>query len=89
MKIVKKKINRKLSFGSRENPLYIAWAFFRNETHEKLTTKTVLRCTPCYEAVSVSHYDNTPMQYTAIFHDCKNGNFQIKNRYFSYFLLKT
>ena len=25
------------------------------------------------------HYDNTPMQYTLIFHGCKlNGNFQIK-----------
>ena len=24
------------------------------------------------------HYDNTPMQYTAIFHGCKNLNFQMK-----------
>ena len=25
-------------------------------------------------------YDNTPIQYTAIFHDgCKNNNFQMKN----------
>ena len=24
-----------------------------------------------------SHYANTPMQYTAIFHGCKNVNFQI------------
>ena len=23
-------------------------------------------------------YANTPMQYTAIFHGCKNGNFQMK-----------
>ena len=28
---------------------------------------------------SVGHYDDTPMQYTAIFHGCKNGNFQMKN----------
>ena len=25
------------------------------------------------------HYENTPMQYTAIFHGCKNGKFQMKN----------
>ena len=25
------------------------------------------------------HYENTPMQYTAIFHGCKNDNFQMKN----------
>ena len=24
-------------------------------------------------------YENTPMQYTAIFHRCKNDNFQMKN----------
>ena len=24
------------------------------------------------------HYDNTPMQYTANFHGCKNDNFQMK-----------
>ena len=24
------------------------------------------------------HYANTPMQYTAIYHDCKNFNFQMK-----------
>ena len=25
-----------------------------------------------------THYDNKPIQYTAIFHGCKNGNFQMK-----------
>ena len=25
------------------------------------------------------HYVNMPMQYTAIFHGCKNDNFQMKN----------
>ena len=25
------------------------------------------------------HYENTPMQYTAIFHGCKNDNLQMKN----------
>ena len=27
----------------------------------------------------VLHYENTPMQYTAIFHGCKKDNFQMKN----------
>ena len=26
-----------------------------------------------------AHYDNTPMQYTAILKGCKYGNFQMKN----------
>ena len=25
------------------------------------------------------HYDNTPIQYTVIFHDCKKDYFQMKN----------
>ena len=25
-----------------------------------------------------THYENTPMQYTAIFHSCKNDNFRLK-----------
>ena len=28
--------------------------------------------------LSVIHYANTPMQYTAIFHGCKKVNFQMK-----------
>ena len=32
------------------------------------------------------HYANMSMQYTAIFHGCKNGNFSVKKCYiFSYF----
>ena len=27
---------------------------------------------------NTAHYDNRPMQYTAIFHGCKNDNFQMK-----------
>ena len=34
------------------------------------------------------HYANTPMQYTAIFHSCKNVNFQMKDKIFFLFLLK-
>ena len=29
--------------------------------------------------MSNNHYENTPMQYTVIFHSCKNYNFQMKN----------
>ena len=32
-----------------------------------------------------SHYANTPMQYTAIFHGCKNVHFQMK--FFNIFLI--
>ena len=31
---------------------------------------------PCH---LTRHYENTPMQYTAIFHGSKNDNFQMKN----------
>ena len=31
------------------------------------------------------HYENMPMQYLAIFHGCKNDNFQMK--YFDIFLI--
>ena len=33
------------------------------------------------------HYADTPMQYTAIFHGCKNVNFQMKNYNIFLFLL--
>ena len=35
------------------------------------------------------HYENTPMQYTAISHSCKNDNFEMKCFDFFLFLLKT
>ena len=35
------------------------------------------------------HYENTPMQHTAIFHGCKNDNFQsISFDYFQIFAVK-
>ena len=40
----------------------------------------------CY-VNKLAQYANTPMQYTAIFHDCKNVNFQIKNYNIFLFLL--
>ena len=42
----------------------------------------------CREIVQediLSHYAYTPMQYTAIFHGCKNVNFQMKK--YSIFLI--
>ena len=27
--------------------------------------------------IQTNHYENTPMQHTAIFHGCKNDNFQL------------
>ena len=38
-------------------------------------------------AVFLVHYADTPMQYTAIFHGCKNVNFQMKNYNIFLFLL--
>ena len=38
---------------------------------------------------SINHYENTPMQYTAIFHGCKNDNFHLIFFTISIFLLKT
>ena len=38
---------------------------------------------------NASHYANTPMQYTAMFHGYKNFNFQMKNIIVFLFLLKT
>ena len=31
------------------------------------------------ETIHDLHYENMSMQYTAIFHGCKNSNFQMKN----------
>ena len=39
--------------------------------------------------VSKNHNENTPTQYTAIFHGCKNDDFQLNYFYFfSYFCSK-
>ena len=35
--------------------------------------------TPTLPSASAVHYENTPMQYTAIFHCCKIDNFQLKS----------
>ena len=47
--------------------------------------------TSCQRVLSMKlvHYANTSMQYTVIFHSCKNDNFQIKNCDIFLFLLQT
>ena len=32
-----------------------------------------------YPNIPLLRYDNTPIQYTAIFYGCKKGNFRMKN----------
>ena len=46
-------------------------------------------CKNLIEAVIPPRYANMPVQYTAIFHGCKNGNFSVKNVIFFLLLLKT
>ena len=45
-------------------------------THFFINLSSVIGCASIY-------YENTPMQYTAIFHCCKNADFQLK--LFDYF----
>ena len=40
-------------------------------------SKAVVLCQFLYSPPNL-HYDITPIQYTAIFHGCKNYNFQMK-----------
>ena len=44
-------------------------------SHVKLSISA--RCSST-ESVEMVRYENTPMQYTAIFHGCKNVHFQMK-----------
>ena len=77
MKKVKKKSTENCHFYSREKSLYVAWACFRNAL-----LKLEIKAYFLWPAESVhsrllrrTDYENTPMQYTAIFHCCKNGKF--------------
>ena len=51
------------------------WSYFEAAHLSLLTTKP-LKVTS--QVRFKLHYDNTPMHYTAIFHGCKNDNFQMK-----------
>ena len=48
-----------------------------------------VRCQDHLTSRFEGHYANIPMQYTAIFHGCKNDNFRLKFYNFFIFLLKT
>ena len=52
----------------------------RNTLLKLLNGKFLSNASQCYENMSV--------QYTAVFHGCKNVNFQMKNVIFSYFRSK-
>ena len=43
----------------------------RENGHYIISENSLMKVIPC-------HYANTPMQYTAIFHGCKNVHFQLK-----------
>ena len=59
---------------------------FRREQHNLCT---LVVCIGIYTSLFL-HCDGTPMQYTAIFHGCKNDNFQMKKDLIIFlFLLKT
>ena len=57
-------------------------SFFSSETYhfysrEKIAVYCIGVLWSCTHIVTLVHYANTPMQYTAIFHGCKNVNFQM------------
>ena len=50
---------------------------FKSKYHFKHLYRGAL--SPDLRKNNSEHYENTPMQYTAIFNGCKNNNFQMKN----------
>ena len=55
--------------------------FSHNEAH---ISNQIVSVSPIL-STSIGHYANTPMQYTAILHSCKNVHFQMK--FFNIFFL--
>ena len=56
---------------------------YANVMYVSLPAEEQIRC------VFDDHYANMSVQYTAIFHGCKNDNFRMKILIFFLFLLKT
>ena len=54
-------------------PISIADPFSYSESFSRQCLMT-----PSSVTINSFHYENTPMQYTAIFHGYKNDNFQLK-----------
>ena len=77
----------RLSGGYKEIHILASWLNFRENVYMNyinLTTMLETYFTQMYiflvekYYLKFLHYENTPMQYTAIFHGCKNNNFQMK-----------
>ena len=47
-------------------------------THSPYRQLRFIRFARVCSHVTDLHYENTPMQYTAIFHGCKTDNFQMR-----------
>ena len=62
-------------------PLGLSYNFCKN-CYNKKTFRVELRSWS-RSAILFTHYENTPMQYTVIFHSGKNDNFRLK--IFDYF----
>ena len=68
------------------------WSYFQSRWKDYVdTTKVVGRdkVIQLLECCDEPHYANMSVQYTAIFHGCKNDNFQMKILIFFLLLLKT
>ena len=62
---------RRLVFSQRSSYIFLSWAtLLMSYVPSQINSKST---------AARSHYANAPMQYTVIFHSCKNDNFQIKN----------
>ena len=48
--------------------------FVSDSTFDQQTANNLIR----HRGYKTLHYENMSMQHTAIFHGCKNGNFQLK-----------
>ena len=70
-----------LKTSNRENHFpYIETKRRSSAEHpNSLSSSIAFRCKKESQSSFCIHYDNTSVQYTAIFHCCKNSNFQMKN----------
>ena len=60
--------------------LYLSNLVKEGNEHDQLCSPTLNSYCTCIKfGIMFTDYDNTPMQYSAIFHGRKNGNFQMKN----------
>ena len=76
-------VNRILDREFKDSQIIRKWKICESKDHSKISKSMYSNLevlawqndfrVPCF------HYTNTPMQYTAIFHGCKNVNFQMKN----------